>query len=337
MTRTPLLLLLLSACAAEPGYYPDDHLDQTCVDSLVERPAVDLSGAETTWVVDSITLPLTATQASQYGTNVDCDEQNRPDNSIGQVLATLASMWGSDDVNAVLAEYVADARLLHLITLRATSTTDADGAGFTVRHGIDVDGDPSDNFSGTEAFAIDEGRGRGTVTGRFIDGRLRARGGQVPFGIAMPYLDEVLIVPVEYASVDAEIVDGKLVGRIGGGITTEAVDIILMPVFQYIVERIIDRDCTGVATQASRCGCVGSGDLLVDYLDEEPDRPGDDQDGDCAVYTDELRRNSLVSSFLYPDVDLLDADGNLDPRADGVKDHNSIGIGFTAVPAQLAP
>ena len=48
----------------------------------------------------------------------------------------------------------------------------------------------------------------------------------------------------------------------------------------------------------------------------------------------ELRSNCIIScGILTPDIDLLDQDGDFNPRTDGVKDALSFGIGFTAVPA----
>jgi hypothetical protein len=46
----------------------------------------------------------------------------------------------------------------------------------------------------------------------------------------------------------------------------------------------------------------------------------------------ELRDNALLGLLLEPDVDLLDEDGEQHP--DGVPDSVSLGISFTAVPAQ---
>jgi hypothetical protein len=336
MTRIPLLLLFLSACSSVE--HPPLR-DSACTEALVDRPAVDPTGADTVWLVDSIEFPDTASAANRLGKNLDCDVQNRPDNAMGQVASTLAGLWGSD-LSTEIAGYIADGRLLHLITVRATSTVEADGVGFTVQHGIDLDGDPADNFTGVEPFAVDTERGRGTASGRFADGRLEARGGQLPLGLVMPYLEEPLIIPIEGAAVDAEIIDGKLVGRVGGGIPAEAVDILLMPVFQYAFERIIDRDCTGPSTAGEPpCGCApgATGQTLLDLFDEEPDRPGTEPDGDCFVGVDEMRGNSLISSLLAPDVDLFDADGNPDPMGDGTKESSSIGVGFTAVPAAIQP
>ena len=47
----------------------------------------------------------------------------------------------------------------------------------------------------------------------------------------------------------------------------------------------------------------------------------------------ELEQSNLIAQLTVPDVDLLDADGNFNPRDDGVLDSIAIGLAFTSVGA----
>jgi len=314
------LLATLAGCESEP-------LPDACHSAPVP---IDPAGTTTVWVVDSVDLPSTATKANQLGFNLDCDEQGRPDNALGQIVATIYS-YESSDLDAEVAALIAEGKLLHLMTLQSTGLVDATGVGLTLQHGIDLDGDPTDNFSGDEPFAVDPSIWSGTTSGDLVAGHLSLRGGELPLGLILPTLDEPVILPIDGARVEADVSGGRIEGRIGGAVPRDAVTFILIPFIYTALQRAIDRDCTGVATLQHRCGCqAGSfGETLIDLFDEEP------TGGDCVISLDELRNNSLASSLLAPDVDLLDQDGVVDPRADGVKDSLSLGIGFTAVPARL--
>src|SRR5262245_48828557 len=52
--------------------------------------AAEPTGMKTQFVSDTLTLPTTAAQSSEFGIDLDGDEQGRPDNALGGILATLA-------------------------------------------------------------------------------------------------------------------------------------------------------------------------------------------------------------------------------------------------------
>jgi hypothetical protein len=56
-----------------------------------------------------------------------------------------------------------------------------------------------------------------------------------------------------------------------------------------------------------------------------------DQNGSISLA--ETENNVLLKLALSPDLDLLDAAGQFNPRQDGIKDSFSVGLGFTCVPA----
>ncbi len=320
------LIAGVAGCASEPPPPP-----------CIEPVGIDPAGVHGTWIVDSVRMPTNANEAQALGLELDCDRPGYTDNAFGQILSGLFTYW-TDDVNGDVAGMIAEGRLLHLIDVQSTSLVDASGVGFTVLHGIDVDGDPADNFSGTETFAVDASRGQGTAAGSIVDHHVSARGGQMPIAFGLPSLEGVLVLPVEGVRVGAEVGKGSLSGRIGGGIRTEPLHAILIPVFEYALGNLVARDCTATMDHPP-CGCADGafGQTLLDLFDEQPDRPGIEPDGDCVITADELRDNSLVGSLLSPDIDLFDDHGDLNPGVDGIYDSLSIGIGFTAVPAGIQP
>jgi hypothetical protein len=147
------------------------------MEAVLERPDIDPAGVDTgVWVVDSVTMPNAPTEANQFALDLDCDEHGGPDNAIGAILSAFASYNVSFDLDAEVKAMIDAGRLIELLTLRATSTADAEQVGLTLQHGIDLDGDPTDNLGGAETFAIDTERGGGTASGRIIAGSpVRAR------------------------------------------------------------------------------------------------------------------------------------------------------------------
>jgi len=182
---------------------------QACMEAVLERPDVDPAGVDTVWVVDSVTMPTTATEANQFGLNLDCDEQGRPDNGLGQILSTFESYYEGSGLDTEVKAMIDAGRLIELLTLRATSTADAEQVGLTLQHGIDLDGDPTDNLGGAETFAVDTERGGGTATGRIVAAHLSVRGGPYPVGMPRLSADDVVIVPL--AGVSAELDIGEAI------------------------------------------------------------------------------------------------------------------------------
>ncbi len=323
MTRAALMMALAGACA---NPLPPDH-DVACVEELVAPTPIDPGGTLTHWRIDSATLPDSATTSTQLGLDLDCDPYGRPDNHIGRLISLVYEVDENVDLDGELQAMIDAGELTHLLSLRSTGLVASEGVALTVRHG-----------SGSEPFEIDQQRGSGTLTGTLVDGNLRLHGGPLPIGLTLPGAGEVVILPLAGVRLDADIVDGRIEGRIGGAISMAAWDLSLLPFVHRALSRAIERDCPDMVAGEVPCACVpGSfGAGLIDYLDEQPDRTGTQPDGDCVFPLEELRDSSLLSSLFTADLDLFD-DGELAPRIDGDKDAMSIGIGFTAVPAQLAP
>ena len=195
LRRVAPLLIILAACQ-EAEQQPD--WDQACMAGILEPVAIDPAGTLTTWVVDSVQM---TTFGHPVGVNIDCDAQLRPDNAMGSAVSGIYLHETTSDLNEEVAALIDAGRLLHLFSLRSTALVDASGVGVTLLHGLDTDGDPTDNFDGAEPFDIDTGRGRGTVSGSINGDQLSVRGGQLPIGMILPSLDEVVILPIEGARI----------------------------------------------------------------------------------------------------------------------------------------
>lgn len=275
------------------------------------------------YVMDSIRVPQTADQATQWG--LDLDGDGRRDNALGGLLA---AMHTSVDLQFASAqdELVGSGAILELVGIDAASLDDAASVPVLVSRGADLDGDAADNFSGAELFALVPLDGAdGQLAGALAAGRVRAGPGDVPVQLAMVGVTPQ-VVPLR--GVGGRLVanasgDGLAAGRLGAAFRDAEVDDVLIPALAAGIDSIVRRDCPG-----GPCEVGSQGEQLSVFFDEN-------QDG--MVPVEELRANSLIESTVgNPDLDLFDADGAFNPRMDGVKDALSLGLGFAAVGAAVA-
>ena len=142
--------------------------------------------------------------------------------------------------------------------------------------------------------------------------------------------------------------DGVTNGILSGGISQDSMDQLVLPGVAALINEIINdsEGCNTEGDPAADCGCVGAGNKglqALNFLREPVDgvRPS------CSVDAAALKAHPVVGTALSPDIDILDAEGNLTadgrPNPDGVVDSVSIGLGFTAVkgsfelPASIPP
>ncbi|RMH43784.1 MAG: hypothetical protein D6689_04170 [Deltaproteobacteria bacterium] len=281
-------------------------------------PEVAADGPLYGFVVDRVDVAGTAMEAERLGLDLDCDADGRPDNALGRLLALIDDMAGDLDVGAETNAMIESGAMLHLIEVRAPDLDGAGPAAVLFEHGVDLDGDPSDNFSGVEVFEVDPARPAGSLAGHLAGGGLSVASGTIYVAVAFPGRDEPFVLPLIGARIEATITRGGIEGRLAGGVPAEVVDEQLVPAFREGLNRIVARDCAG------GCAPDSFGALLLEMFDA-------DRDGTIGYA--ELRDDPVTEALLAPDVDLRDADGNLAPGGDGVADALSVGFGFTAVPA----
>ena len=318
-----LLCPLLAACG-------DDDGGSTRADAAAPadaapadaEPSPDAAVREGLWyVMDAIRVPESASQAATVALDLDGDGQ--PDNALGGLLAALHNQIDLP-IAAVQMEAVTSGQLLNLVAIDATSLEDAASVPVLLTRGTDLDGDPADNFSGSEGFALDPLEGAdGELEGSLDGGRLRAGPGTAPIQLAMfGVTPEIVALHGVGARMRAMAGPNRLAtGRHCGAVTDEEVDAALIPAMARAIDSIVQRDCRG-----SACEADSQGEELASFFDEN-------EDG--MVPEEELRANALIESTIgNPDLDLFDADGEFNPNVDGVKDSLSFCLGFTAVGAR---
>jgi hypothetical protein len=317
--RCPALVLVLvataSGCFFGDGAPPPPPDADPC-GPRVQDP-IDPAGERLQWVVDSIDIPGTPTEVRVLGLDLDGDPQQRADNLLGDILTIIASL-GEYDLDAEAKQLIDDGEILHLIELQAVSLDNAQGVGLLVAHGLDTDGDPTDNFSGVEPFARAPERGEGLLAGDIVDGVVSVDVGTVPIAMTFPGLEESFVLQLRGARIEATVTAEEMVGRIGGGILAEERDTVIFPLLAEGLRRIVAKDCPGGA-----CVPESSGALLLELFDH-------DMNGEITVA--ELSEDDLIESIFSADVDLFRGPAYA-PRCDGVKDSISLGLGFHAVRA----
>ncbi len=340
-TITNTLVCAAIGCGSGSG-----QVDAGPPDAADAVPAFDgpASGADHLYVIDEVLLPVTLNQAAQYALNIDWDLQNLWDNRLGEVLSTLSSFAGLS-LQEPMDVRLARGQVIHLLDLQATALTDATGAGLWSMVGADpvpapCDG-PSDttcgnHLDGSGSFAVaPPDATTSIVPGGLSGGHFSGGPGRVVFELPAVVSYGSVVVELVGARVEVDTSDAALVnGRLGGAVTADDLENVLLPAMQQAINARIAADCTLTCGPECGCGCTSGseGATLIDLFDVLPEG-GIGLDGDCDVTLYEVVNNDLIGSMMVPDLDLFDDQGDFAPDQDGVDDAWSLGIHFTAVPA----
>lgn len=315
--------LWLAACGDDDGGSTSPDAARPADAAPPDAAPPDAALRDGLWyLMDAISVPESADDAVAVA--LDLDGNGQPDNALGGLLAALHNS-ADLPIAAAQMQAVESGHILQLVGIDAASLDDASSIPVLVSRGIDLDGDPADNVSGAEGFALDPLDGAdGQLTGVLIGGRLRAGPGTAPIQLAMfGVTPEVVALRGVGARlrVAAATGDGLAGGRSCGALTDEEADSVLIPAMGRAVDSIVQRDCDGAA-----CTPGSQGEQLAGFFDEN---------ADGMVSEEEFRASSLIQSTIgNPDLDLFDADGVFNPRMDGIKDSLSLCLGFTAVGAR---
>jgi hypothetical protein len=324
-------------------------------DDPPDQGVVNADGTSTKYVMEALKMPTTPNEAQAYGLVLDGNDQNRPNNALGQILSTLANSADMDLQTAVDAQ-VMEGDIIILMNVMATSLTTATGVGNWVFLGADPTPDPclsvddevcGQHLDGSGSFTIDpQSPQDGLIVGQLVAGKFTGGPGKVTIEISLVEGDDSAIrIDLIGARMEIENITGTTMtnGKLGGAVTEKDLDDQIMPTLHDILSDTMEDDCTGVpvdcpGADCAPCGCEegATGRMLLDLFDEYGATPEDDPD--CVVTLDELLENSLISSLLAPDVDLLDcpsatsdpSECTFNPRQDGINDSLSLGFAFTA-------
>jgi len=295
---------------------------------------VDPAGTDTTWMVDTLLMPTSASEATQLGLNLDGDELGRKDNALGQIMAALAGAAGeSFNINETIDESVRSGTLLLLVRMKATALTTATGVGMWVYLGENESPaacvDENDMVCGLHldgAGSADIKASSPTdalVVGDNIAGRFEGGPGTLSLELALTDGAPISVELIGARAIATIASDGATLsnGIIAGAITDSDLQGEVLPAVHSALTDSIAEDCTGTVPDCCEDGSTGA--TIVGLFDNAP--------ADCAVSLEEVKESNLIKSLLTPDVDLLDAGGNYNPLSDGEKDSLSLGVGFTAI------
>jgi len=286
-----------------------------------------VEGDPHTYVVDTISIPVDAEEATDLGFDIDGD--GRVDNQLGNILSALvtAAGGGSLDLQGSIDEAVDAGEILLLANIQATALTSASNAGFSLYLGENPSPapctDPADpltcrqHLAGTGTFDISaDSPPDVTVGGNIVNGRFS--GGPGDLALQISFAGTALNLPLIEARAEINgITDGAFGdSKVGGAVPDANIQNDVIPAVATAIIDIIGEDCTGVDPN---CGCEvdSTGETLLGIFDTLPE-----PDGDCVVDEAEIRENSLIQTLLRPDVD---TDG------DGEDDALSVGVGATGI------
>lgn len=303
----------------------------------IMQPDVDTDGVHTTYVVSTVDVPTTASEAIALGLDVDGDSNAQPDNALGTILSTLATQ-GDVDLQETITESVDSGALLLLASMQSTSLLNASGAGLYFFEGANpsvtpcadmMDTDCRRHLQGDASFDLSAGATLDeVVVGMILAGRFTGGPGNVT--VTLTLIEGGAPLPLELIGARARIEQvsetGLVSGVLGGAITEAELDATVLPGIKDLIDVTLARDCPSATPPC--CTENTTGEVLVSLFDT---------DDSCSVTVEEIRTNDLIANLLAPDLDLLDGDGRFVPNDDGEPDSLSVGIGFEAVPATFVP
>jgi hypothetical protein len=253
-------------------------------------------------VVNSVTLPKSG---ADFGLDLIDDGIKR--NRLGAIIAALESVLPQADLQLEVTRRLAQGEHLMLFELLRQATA-GQLTSVRGRMGVDLDGNPDNNFSGEQVFAVSTSNPwSAEVSARVIDSRLQTDTTQLrlPLPFATGPTAELTLFAAKIQGLVTNA--GITSGTVGGLVATAEAANRLVPLLGAKLNQLYSSPET---TPQSR-------ELLSDLFDT-------DQDGQISQA--ELLNNPGVQTALLPDVD---TDG------DGQADALSIGVGFTAVPCVI--
>jgi hypothetical protein len=297
------LVLLVIGCSGDPV---DDVPDVT-------------SGEYHHYVTSGLRIPTSGELQREYGLNIDGDPAGRPDNQLGNVFVALTS--NSDaDLQGEIDGAIADGSLVLLHSVRADDLGADSSVSWQVYPGADAGAPP--RWDGSDSFELADGTSTpiiGHTQGGSYGGK-PAGAGELMVKLKVSSSAPPIALDLIKARVEATVDATSCTGRMGGAVTKQQVDTVLIPSVVQMMNAAIARDpgCP------SACETGTSAALIVDVFDE-------DKDG--TITEDEIKNSSIIQTLLAPDLDLLDEAGALSP--DGIEESISLGVGFDCVAASF--
>ncbi|MCA9669056.1 MAG: hypothetical protein KC503_25850 [Myxococcales bacterium] len=289
---------MATACSSDSDPPPggDGGVDGHVSEAGVDAGALPPTALET--VVSRLILPKSGSDFA-----VDLDNDGVSDNHFGRILAALATANPTIDLQQQLETQMARGVLLLLLRLHATALDNASDARVAAFFGRDLDADPSNDFSGTNTFGLQQGSPTSLILrGRLTAGQLEV--GPGPLTLPFPLGESSALVDAKNVRLTAKVSpNGFTEGVFSGAFSVDAMSTVLLPE----LAREIDRQYKTSATPQGK-------KFLEDNFD---------LDKNGTITEDELRNNP-ITGLLFQTAD-VDLDG------DQQKESISFAIGFETV------
>jgi hypothetical protein len=296
-----MILLLLAACnmpqpTAAPMQTPTE----------VVMPA---TGVDYTFVTNKLLMPTTQEQTQAFALNVDGDAGQTLDNKFGSLLTLLTSAVKNIELQSTLDQAVNNGQLVSLHAVKADDAMNDTSVSWSILHGQKTLSAPV--FDGSDKFALDSVEPVNLpIVGSLTNGHFS--GGPGAAKIQMYLLGQPLDVDLIGLRLESDVsAEGCVNGKLGGAVSVEEFRGKVLPPIADGLNLVIKSDQTAATA------------ILQAF----------DSDSNGEITSQELENNPLLMIAISPDVDMLDASGNFNPRQDGVNDSYSMGLGFTCVPA----
>ncbi len=261
---------------------------------------VRLDGPHHQYVMSELRIPSTNTGARADG--LDLDGDRAVDNQLGMVFGALKSLGLGVDVTA--QEAVLRGGLILLADLQTVDFATTELSGLTTYLGRDPMPAPcldptrletcGQHVLGGGRFSIEPGSESDHGTAPIEEGVFVVDMGLLPLEIALD-VDAPLRLDLQAARIRfTSIAQDGFTGVIGGLITQDDVDRVVVPQAAREIARIVGAECAQ-PTGSPPCGCIDGtrADLLQEYFDDN---------NSCEVTLAEVATSGVVESLLQPDV-----------------------------------
>lgn len=309
-----IILGLFVACTGEGPPVPPG----------TRSPPCDLQSQA--YIVDQIQLPLAYQDLFDFAFDLDGDPYGHVDNTIGWTVQELTDEGAR--IPGALQETIDQSELAWMLVVDKCASSTKTYARLSLLFGQDTDGDPSDNWTGDEVFAVADS-GPYPAVGTLADGHLSvAQGaGVLPLVNLYESTAQAALDPYPCFGLQADLsltADG-LEGRLGCGLNIPDPASLLSQAVANSMEDALSQDpgCPSMCEDSSHT------ELLDVY----------DANGDGHIEASEVGRDSFYFRRFSVEADMLALDGDAFvywPSHDGAMDSFGLGVRIHAVPAQLA-
>lgn len=279
---------------ANPGQQDAD--DDGIGDLCAPGGPIACANQGTLYTISAMQIASNGSEAQAVALDVDSDGPT--ENALGGLLGTLTSIAAMDFQTPTTAMVDTDAYVQKIAIDTAAAETNVC------------------------TYSVDSGGVFG-IAAAITAGSLESlnpgnRHSTAVVAMSFDLVEGFVVLPMRSAKIAATFsAPGLTDGRIAGGLSQDTVDNIFVPALHTKVTNDIAAGCTGCDCSAGSAG----GNALAFF----------DTDGNCQVPLQEFLDNALIQATIAnPDLDLLDADGLPNINTDGVPDHWSFALGFTA-------